>query len=130
MTYTRSTDEEDWEGEIEVLGSSYPLSLRASYEQHELDEIARRAKKYLEENWQRILHQMTADLIPMHNDGWSEEGTTPLTEASFLHAIGGPDVNVWEDEMIVLYFTDGGLFQGHSIEVTIDGPDFGRKISL
>lgn len=130
MSFTRETDDDDWAGTISILGKSYPFTLRASYEPEELDAIASRAKDFLESNWQRILDRMTADLLPMKNDAWRDEDEPLLTEEDFRNAVGDPDINVWEEETIMMIFSDGGLFGGHYIKVFIDGPEQGRAISV
>ena len=130
MTFTRANADEDWTGTIVVLGKSYPLSLRASYEERELDEVSSRAKEFLEANWQRLLDQLTDELLPMHNEDWSDDDDPVLDKDAFLAAIGAPDVNVWEDDSIMLYFSDGGLFGGHYIELFVDGPEFGREVTV
>jgi hypothetical protein len=43
---------------------------------------------------------------------------------------GDPDINVWEEESIMIYFSDGGLFGGHYIHVFIESPENGRDISV
>jgi hypothetical protein len=130
MPFTRETDDDDWAGMISILGKSYPFTLRASYEPEELDAIATRAKDFLESHWQRILDQLTADLLPMKNDEWRDADEPLLTKADFLNAVDDPDINVWEEESIMMCFSDGGLFGGHYIEVFIESPDRGRNISV
>jgi hypothetical protein len=130
MPFTRETDDDDWAGTISILGKSYPFTIRASYEPEELDAIASRAKDFLESHWQRILDQLTGDLLPMCNGEWRDEDAPLLSNADFLNAVGAPDINVWEEESIMMYFSDGGLLGGHCIEVFIDGPDYERKITV
>jgi hypothetical protein len=130
MQFTRETEDDDWAGTISILGKSYPFTLRCSYERDELEAVAARAKDFLESNWQRILDRLTADLLPMKNDGWRDADEPLLTEADLRSAIGDPDIDVWEEESIMLRFDDGGLFGGHYIEVFIEGPDAGRAISV
>jgi hypothetical protein len=130
MPFTRETDDDDWAGTISILDKSYVFAIRACYEREELDDIASRAKGYLESHWQQLLDQLTADLLPMHNDEWRDEDGPPLTDTEFRSAIGTPDINVWEEEAIMIYFFDGGLFGGHHIEVFIEGPDNGRDVSV
>jgi hypothetical protein len=130
MPFTRETDDDDWAGTIEILGKSHPFTIRASYEAEELDAIASRAQEFLELHWQRILDRLTADLLPMYNDGWRDDEEPFVAAADFHGAIGDPEINVWEEETIMIYFSDGGLFGGHSIEVFIDNPENGRGISV
>jgi hypothetical protein len=130
MPFTRETDDDDWAGTISILGKSYPFTIRACYEPEELDAIASRAKGFLESHWQRILDQLTADLLPMKNGEWRDEDEPLLNAADFRNAIGAPDINVWEEEAIMMYFDDGGLFGGHYIEVFIEGPEAGRDMSV
>jgi hypothetical protein len=130
MTFTRETDDDDWAGTISVLGNSYPFTIRACYEPEELDAIALRAKEYLESHWQGLLDQLTADLLPMHNGEWRDQDEPLLSETDFRNALGTPDTNVWEEESIMMLFSDGGLFGGHYIEVFIESPENGRDISV
>ena len=55
MIFTRKSEDDDWEGTVELLGKQHALSIRASYEQDELDAIASRTKQFLDENWQRLI---------------------------------------------------------------------------
>lgn len=64
----------------------------------------------------------------MHNEEWSDE--EPKSESEFLNALGEPEINLWEEEAIMIYFPDGGLFSGHCIEVFIEGPERNRAISV
>jgi hypothetical protein len=130
MTFTRETDDDDWVGTIRILGRSHSFSIRACYESEELDAIASRARDFLESHWQQILDQLTADLLPMYNDRWRDEDEPLLNDADFRNAFDAPDINVWEDEAIMMYYSDGGLFGGHYIEVFIETPENGRGISV
>ena len=130
MPFTRETDGDDWAGTISVLGKSYPLTIRACYEADELDAIAARAQGFLESHWQRILDRVTADLLPMKNDGWRDADEPLLSGADLLNALDSPDINVWEEESIMMLFSDGGLFGGHYIKVFIETPENGRSISV
>jgi hypothetical protein len=130
VTFTRETDDDDWVGAISIRGESYPFTLRVSYEPDELDAVAARATAFLESNWQRILDQTTGDLLPMYNSEWRDEDAPPLTEAAFRTALGAPEINVWEEEAIMIYFANTDLFAGHLIEVFIEGPESDRRISV
>jgi hypothetical protein len=130
MTPTRETDDDDWAGTISVLGKSYPLTIRAWYEADELDAIAMRAKEFLEAHWQPILDRLVADLLPMKNGEWRDADEPLLSGADLLSALDAPDINVWEEESIMMLFSDGGLFGGHYIEVFIGSPADGRDISV
>ena len=123
MTFTRESTDDDWTGSLELHGKRYSLEIRAGYERDELDEIATRAQQYLAANWERILEVIVMALLEMANDDWREESSTPLSAAEFLARLGHPDIHVWEEEVLVLYFPDGGLFAGHTIEVFIEVPD-------
>jgi hypothetical protein len=115
MPYTRETDDDDWAGTISVLGQSYPFTIRACYEADELDAIAARAKEFLEAHWQQILDRLVADLLPMKNGEWRDADEPLLSGADLLNALDAPDINVWEEESIMMLFSDGGLFGGHTI---------------
>lgn len=130
MLFARETDDDDWAGTITILGNSYPLTIRACYEREELEGIASRAKAFLESHWQQIVDQLTADLLPMKNGEWRDEGEPLLSAAELQRALGTPDVNVWEEESIMLCYSDGGLFGGHYVEVFIETPENGRRISV
>jgi hypothetical protein len=130
MLFTRETDDDDWAGTISVLGKSYPFTIRACYEADELDAIAARAQGFLELHWQRILDQLTTDLLPMYNDGWRDADEPLLSDADLLNALDSPDIDVWEEESIMMLFSDGGLFGGHYIKVFIETPENGRSISV
>ena len=130
MAFTRETDDDDWTASINIADDTYGFSIRSCYELHELNDIALRAKEYLELHWQQILDQVTDELLPMHNEEWSDDNDHPLSDLEFRSALGKPDINVWEEEAIMIYIADGGMFGGHYIEVFIEGPDYGREISI
>jgi hypothetical protein len=92
MTFTRETDDDDWAGTIRLRDESYPFTLRASYEPDELESIASSAQGFLESNWQAILDQVTADLLPLYNDEWRDEDAPPLSETDFRKALGSPEI--------------------------------------
>ena len=129
MAFSRESEDDDSTGTIDILGRSYTLSIRTGYEWEELDEIAARATNWFESHWQEILDRITTDLLPMHNEEWSDDDA-PLDKDWFVQTLGAPDVNVWEDEAYMLYFPDGNLFGGHFIEVLIESPEFGREVSV
>jgi hypothetical protein len=130
MPFTRETDDDDWAGTISVLGQEYPLTIRACYEAGELDAIAARAQGFLESQWQQILDRLTADLLPMKNDAWRDADEPLLSGADLRSALDSPEINVWEEESIMISFSDGGLFGGHYIEVFIETPENGRTITV
>lgn len=132
MSYTRETEDDDWEGTIHLHGEEYPLTLRCSYEDHELDEVAGRAKDYLESHWQQILDELASGVLFMFQGegAWLDEGTPPPDKTSILHTVEVIDINVWEEESIMLNWADGGLLGNHYITVFIEGPEQGRKITL
>lgn len=130
MTLTRKSEEGDWEGTIEILGHTYPFTISSAYEEHELEEIAAAAREFLQTSWRSIHDQLVSDLLPMHNEEWSDQDSPPVSAEQFLSTVGTPDVDVWEEEAIMLTFPDGGLFSGHYIQVFIDGPEMGRSVSV
>ena len=130
MNFTRDTEDDDWTGNIEVLGKIYPCEIRACYEPGELAPIASRTQQYLDANYRQILDQIVTDLLPMYNEEWSEDDSAPLDAAQFLDQIGPPEINVWEEEALMIYFDDGGLFGGHYIEVFIETPENNRDVSI
>ncbi len=66
----------------------------------------------------------------MYNDGWRDADEPLLSGADLLNAVGLPEINVWEEESIMMVFSDGGLFGGHDIEVFIETPENGGSISV
>ena len=66
----------------------------------------------------------------MKNGEWRDPDEPLLGGAELLNALDTPDINVWEEESIMMLFSDGGLFGGHYIQVFIETPENGRSISV
>ena len=129
MQFTRKTDDGEWAGSIIFRDLRCEFTISACYEKRELDEIALRAKTYLEATWDVIQNQMIDELLPMHNEEWSE-GTQVVTRTEFLDSIGIPEINIWEEETIMIYIPDGGLFSGHFIQLFVESPENQREITV
>jgi hypothetical protein len=133
MPYTRETEDDDWEGTIHLHGEEYPLTLRCSYEDHELDEVAARAQRTISNptgnRFSTNSRPACCSCSKAKGHGW-RKARTPPDKASILNTVEVIDINVWEEESIMLRWSDGGLLANHTLTVFIDGPEQGRKITL
>jgi len=61
-------------------------------------------------------------LLPLYNDVWYDEEIGDLDEEAFIRRLCKPSVQLYDDDvsLAVVYFKDGNIFGGHSIEVTIE----------
>lgn len=65
-------------------------------------------------------NKIAQDLLPLYNDAWGDGQI--LDADSFMHRISLADMVVSPaDFCATLYYADGDLFAGHSIEVFLDG---------
>ncbi len=63
-------------------------------------------------------------LIGTYNDSWIDENHDELNSAKFARILGKPTIMIYEEGAAALYFPDGDMFGGHSIEVSYDHGKF------
>ena|SRR5688500_6340714 len=85
-------------------------------------ELLDRAADYID--WVRkseaaVRHQIAEQLTGAYNDFWSDD-SLPLTSEQVLDRIVPTSVELHPDGSSYWYCSDGGLFDGHIIEVRID----------
>ncbi len=119
LTLDRSLDE--YSG-VKTLGTgTYGLSIDCTAcddPSQVLTEENKKRLRCIESSLSVIADSAANDLLDIFNSNWNED--KPLTKAQFLSRIRLTDVSLGDD-LITLYFDDGGLFLGHLIEVHVDG---------
>ena len=59
-------------------------------------------------------------LLPLYNNVWLDDEIGQLDEQTFMQKLARPSVHVYDEiGAALVYFDDGGIFAGHSIEITI-----------
>lgn len=81
---------------------------------------ARRAIERFEENMTQIRGVIARELLALYNDEWRTDRAKRLDRAKFLKRIVLQSAVISPDGSVQLYFTDGGLFARHSIEVFVN----------
>jgi hypothetical protein len=62
------------------------------------------------------------ELLEKYNGVWQDEEIGPLDEVGFIAHLGNPSVVLYDEAGAgSVYFSDGGMFAGHLIEIGIDG---------
>ena len=104
----------DGELELTILLNDSPLAevLPFAYE------LAEAIDTHLEVAKRRLV----AEFLPLHNSGYLEDGTQPLSQREFLRLAGRPEVSVDIDGEISLTFGHEELLWGHWLSVDIS-PD-------
>jgi hypothetical protein len=60
-------------------------------------------------------------LLRLYNEGWLDDDIGPLVRDAIVAKLVNPSVHLHHEAgAAVVYFEDGGLFAGHSIEVSVD----------
>ena len=126
---TYNDDVDWWEAHVEFQpGHSVDLSLLThtyGNPQIEIEELLRRGADYL--RWscgvEAGFRQRIADeLLDCYNDNWAtddEEGQRPVSRDEFLKIIALRSIVLDTDGSACWYYSDDGLFAGHSIEVRV-----------
>jgi hypothetical protein len=96
-----------------------PDGIACTYLEHELDGVHSRCVNRLNEGWDRINSAISEELLEAYNEEWRQEGPALSSEA-FLARLTLPAINVYEEELIVMYFDDDRMFGGHCIDVSYD----------
>src|SRR5262245_44952469 len=119
---------EQWETQVALLpGCPVDFSLSAwtgADPKIEVEEILRRGVDFFEwaRHSERLVRQKIADdLLDCYMENWSEEegGMGPMSREEFLERIAPDALVLNTDGRAYWYYSDGGLFAGHVIEVRI-----------
>jgi hypothetical protein len=61
-----------------------------------------------------------SSLLPLYSEVWLDESIGILDEHAFANKLAAPTVHLYDElGTALVYFEDGGIFAGHSIEITI-----------
>jgi len=116
----------DWyEGQVEHGGKAVPVYIaaegakefdagaaRAVHVTSSLDDYAARVKEYAAER-----------LLKIKNDGWLEEGESPVGADEFKEKLSLQEIVFRRYGAVDFHHRDGNLFWGHGVVVTLDGGD-------
>ncbi|MCA9608003.1 MAG: DUF2262 domain-containing protein [Myxococcales bacterium] len=110
-----------WTGRATWDGSEVELFVRGSLE---LDEEAfdRTADRLVSVSNAELRTYAAAELLDVHNDDWSDDGDPPLDAATIAARLRPQSLTVAEEGTVTVFFSDGGLFSGHSVVVVV-APD-------
>jgi hypothetical protein len=124
--FARDDSIKDYRSQVAWNGAPITLWLQAT----NLDELfaaANLARDVCRDaaDWDRRAREFAAsEYVAIHNQGWreSENGDeTPLIDASqFVARITPESVWVRADKSMDIWYSDGDLFWGHSIQVCVD----------
>ena len=109
-----------FEAEADWLGTPVKLSLGTNAEGETAVAEARRVFADAGRYDSGARHAAVAELLPLKNEGWLEDGEPPLTAQQFSARMRLETVAVEPGPYVQLYFDDGDLFFGHTIIVTFD----------
>jgi hypothetical protein len=60
------------------------------------------------------------DHLALKNQRWLERGEPPVSRPDFIDRLRLKSVSVYDDDVVEVFFSDGGLFGGHFLIVTIE----------
>lgn len=117
-----------YEGQVRWLDSTITLTLSAE-SADELPPLLSTAEALWADqaNWnRRIQDYAVAQLLPLKNEAWLEEGESPVTPEEFRQRMELQSIGIEPDGQFTFWHNDGDLFWGHSIQIcgnVTDGPD-------
>jgi len=127
---TYDDENELWTGKVEVRPGA-PISFSISCStgtspKVKPEELFRRGVDFL--NWARraeptVQERIADDLLDKYNKNWASEngiGMGQMSRKQFLKRIAPSSIIFYADGSTYWYYSDGGLFGGHTIEVRID----------
>ena len=72
------------------------------------------------EDLTNLRHYAAVALISLYNNAWLDDGLSPINEDEFAQKLTNPTIHLYDElGSALVYFNDGGLFAGHSIEVSV-----------
>lgn len=116
LTLNRKSDR--FEASAEWCGN--PVSLMISSENAGTAralEVARALWDDMETWKQNVDAYAAAQLLPLKNKQWLNEGENEVTTEAFIDAMCLEWISVYEDGSFEFWHNDGGLFCGHSIQI-------------
>lgn len=76
------------------------------------------------EHYIRLIQQYAVDgLLELKNDTWLGEDQAPVSSEDFIKTMVLESISVYSVDRVDFWHDDGGLFLGHSIQVSIDAKD-------
>lgn len=124
-----------FEGEIDYLGRRVGLSVPSLQNSAKIDDDALAVANQLRANLQSLDRKArefaSTQLLELKNDSWLDDEEDELSLQEFQQRISLTALSVEADGTISLYYDDGDIFLGHSIDVrgTIDGELLDASIS-
>lgn len=109
-----------YEGKISWQGQDTEIFLNTD-EDGELPDAVRNAKLIVQElaEWVTRAKTHAADfLLDTKNDNWLQDSEEDLSEDQFVSRLSLTSIVVYPSGDFDFFFDDGGLFWGHSVEVT------------
>lgn len=112
-------------GNVSVADALFEISLNPE-EGTDVTKALQRAKQVVNEfeRYQNLAsdHAVTS-LLGMKNSDWLEDGEKKVSAEEFKARIKLQSINVEPNGEVTFWYSDGDLFLGHSIQVTIDEND-------
>lgn len=114
-------DLESWRGTAGWCGREVELSLDGDTDgPGEAVAVARRilGTKSSQQEWKRAAKDFAAKwLLDLQTDEWREEGKKPLTARGFKTKLKLQSLVASASGEVTFWFSDGGMFSGHSVRV-------------
>lgn len=109
---------DEWRGELAWGGSTVSIAVvgNGEIDEHGLDAASR---GLLRLDAERVRAFVADQLLELYNETWSEDDV-PLHASALVARIKPNRLELSVDGCATVYFDDGELFHGHSIEVTLD----------
>lgn len=106
-----------WEGRATLpSGTSFALYVHTPSESDQsITEAARAAFEKMTSSEATALHFAAEELLPIHNEVWSEGKLIDARE--FMQRLVPAAIQVWPDGDAEISFDDDGLFWGHEVAV-------------
>jgi hypothetical protein len=114
-----------YEGKIQLGGRKVRLALTPD-DVNDIDSVIERATAIVGNcgHYVRLVTEYAVEgLLDLKNDSWRDAGQSPVTDAVFMESMTLESITVYGDGRADFWHHDGGLFLGHSIQVSIDPND-------
>jgi hypothetical protein len=126
MKFGRESADRPWEADVLIRSAQVRMSIYDACPSSEHEALARAVIAKIETAWPSIRANLLRTVHPLYNDTWADPalGFGPLSAEDFLQRITLAQVDVMDEEgALSLYFDDGDLFGGHTIDLfwTADG---------
>jgi hypothetical protein len=126
MRFHRTSADRAWESDIVIRCAPVSMLIYGDCPDSQLEALAHAVVVKIETEWPNIRANLLRTVHPLYNDTWADpaQGFGPLSPDDFLQRITLEVVDVMDEEgALSLYFGDGDLFGGHTIDLfwTADG---------